>query len=73
MLVRMIDRSAPKRGAEASEPEKLSILCELANVKLIENTVEQRGEFRPDDTCRLTEDGERVATSIQMRRRSETD
>ena len=72
VLMQMMDGSADKRGAEPSAPEKLSILYELADMKLIENTDDRRGEFWPEATCRLTEDGKQTAIAIQGRRQAET-
>ena len=70
LLVQLRDASAANRAPVPSTPEKLSILHQLAAGGLVENTIE-RSEFRPDDTCRLTANGQDIASLLHNQRFAE--
>lgn len=70
LLVQLRDQSAASRAPSPSQPEKFSILHQLAAEGLVENTVDRR-EFWPDDTGRLTAKGQEAALFIHERRRAE--
>ena len=71
LLLQLRDPSASGRAPEPTQPEKFSILHQLATEALVESTVDRGRDFWPEDTCRLTARGEEAAAFIHERRRAE--
>ena len=74
LLLHLDDPSAAARAPEPTEPEKLSLIHQLAvEEALVESDVDRGREFWPEDPCRLTASGKEAAALIRKRRRAEAD
>lgn len=73
LLQQLADPSATSRTGDPTQPEKSSILHQLATEKLIVSNVDRGREFWPEDPCRLTSEGEQAAAAIRARRKAEID
>ncbi len=74
LLLHFNNPSAAARAPEPTEPEKLSLIHQLAVEEgLLESKVDRGREFWPEDPCRLTAGGQKAATLVRERRRAEAD
>lgn len=74
LLLRLDNPSAAARAPEATQPEKLSIIHQLAVEEgFVESEVDRGREFWPEDPCRLTASGQQLAAVIREHRRAEVD
>ena len=74
LLLHLDGPSAASRAPEPTEPEKLSIIHQLAvEERLVESEVDRSREFWPEDSCRLTAAGQEAAALIRKRRQAESD
>ncbi|MYH27724.1 MAG: hypothetical protein F4137_02485 [Acidobacteria bacterium] len=72
LLLRLDEPSTAARAPEPTEPEKLSLIHQLAvEERLVESEVDRGREFWPEDPCRLTATGQQVAAFIRGHRRAE--